>query len=122
MARKPPPSDPDTLSRLLKDRLQARGDRLDDQLNSSRRKMPPAVRRAADEISAAETRARYRPDLPAMGEQKLTAARAKVAEFASARDVTAEKQKARRRWVADLTINLAILLALILAVRWIAAG
>lgn len=110
--------DPQALGDLLKGTLKAKGETLGGQITSVRRKLPRKLARQADALVAAEQRAKYRPDLPPIGETELKKARAGIARHLEATDRKADRAAARKRWVTGLALNLMLAMVVIGAFFW----
>ena len=103
---------------MLTERLKARGETLGAKLTSVRRKLPRRLAREADELIAAETRARYRPDLPPIGEARMKKLRGDLERHLAASDPKGARAAARRRWFAGLLLNLLLAMLAIAAFFW----
>ena len=110
--------DPEALGGLLKDNLKARGATLGAQVTSVRRKLPRKLAKEADAIVAAEQRARYRPDLPPIGEAQLKKARSGIAKHLTETDRKADRRAARKRWATGLVLNLMFAMVVIGLFFW----
>lgn len=116
MARK---DDPGKLSDLLASTLKAKGTTLGQQLAAARPKLPKKLARDADELVAAENRARYRPDLPPIGEKRLSKVRANISKHVEGLDPKGDRKAARRRWASSLALNLLLAIVVLGAFFWI---
>ena len=110
--------DPEALGGLLQDTLKARGETLGAQLSSVRRKLPRRLAKEADAIVAAEQRARYRPDLPPIGEAQLKKARSGLTRHLEQTDRKADRRAARKRWATGMVLNLLLAMVAIGLFFW----
>ena len=108
----------ETLDALLTGTLKARGATLGEKLTSVRRKLPRRLAREADEIVAAETRAKYRPDLPPIGDARLKKVRSDIERHLANTDTRGERAAARKRWAAGLALNLLLAMVAIGLFFW----
>ena len=107
-----------SLDDLLSGTLKAKGDTLGKKLTSVRGKLPRRLARDADALVAAEARARYRPDLPPIGETKLKKARAGLQKHLAATDTKGDRAAARKRWLTGLVLNLMLAMVAIGLFFW----
>ena len=104
---------PEQLTKLLGQRLGARGRTEEERLKSGRSRLPRRLRKSADTLLAAAEHARHRPDLPVLNRGALVQSRAEIGGYLEARDIKAERAEKWRKWVSGLTVNLALLAGLI---------
>lgn len=112
----------DDVAQLAKRRLSAKGRTSEARLLHARKRLPRRLKGEADTLLAAARQARYRPDLPLLATGKLEAARDALVGHMKDTDYRERRRVARRSWVADFVINMAILLVLLVAFRYVATA
>lgn len=110
------------VAQLAKRRLSAKGRTPEARLEHARKRLPRRLRGEVDTLLAASRQARYRPDLPVLAPDRLESARDALVGHLKDTDYRERRRVARRSWVSDFVINMAILLVLLVAFRYVATA